>query len=64
MGNERTESAEFDQLLDEPFSRIEEMVGDGPVERCDRMLRRLDQLDAELTHFIDVGMVLSTSPNL
>ncbi|MFW6368785.1 MAG: hypothetical protein ACOCZ9_03510 [Spirochaetota bacterium] len=64
MQHERTESADFDRILHEPFSRMEAMVETGPVERCERMLRRLDQLDSELTRLIDAGIVLAKSKKL
>ncbi len=49
---ERTCPAEFDLLLDEPFTEIERMVAHGPLARYERMLERLDRLDAELTQLL------------
>lgn len=61
MAREGTKALEFDNLLESPFSRMERMVEGGPVERCDRMLEQLDQLEKELTHIIDVALVIAAS---
>ncbi|MFP4644894.1 MAG: hypothetical protein ACLFM0_11110 [Spirochaetales bacterium] len=57
MADKRIIYENFDELLEEPFDRLEKMVDASPIERCDRMLERLDTLETELTRFLESAVV-------
>ncbi len=57
MGDKRTVHENFDDLLAEPFKRIDRMVAANPVARCDRMLRRLELLERELNRFLSEALL-------
>lgn len=39
--------------MDEPFERLQEQQGQVLLERMDRMIERLEQIEAELDEIID-----------
>ena len=57
MADKRTGYENFDDLLSEPFERIDRMVTADPIERCDRMIRRLEVLESELTRFLELALI-------